>query len=205
MKKVLFIIFVVLFVIFLIFSFYLVFTSESKSVFNEIEWTEGAKEAYSNGDEILTHEADQQISTDGNMRCYAIIWIPSANELQVTVKHNVGVYEKMGVSPDVGFGFKLYNTGNGEEYNTKEGDEFTEYTAKREEKGRYAFYKLVFSGVKLDPETEDLEIVMYAKHNEDKFSVMKLHNSGAILGYKQVFEPYDFSKGELAALKGEEK
>ena len=197
LKKIPFIIIMVLFGAFLLFMLFLIITSESKTVFNEITWTQGAKEAYDAGGDILTHKADQQLSTDGYMRCYAIIWIPSANEVQVTVKHNVGVYEKAGTSPDVGFGFKLYNTG------TKVA--FTDYTAKREEKGRYGYYKLVFKDVEFDPETEDLEIVMFPKHDEEKFSVLKLHNSGTMMGYKQDFEPYDFSKKEIAALNGEEK
>ncbi len=168
-------------------SIIMIFMSESKSVLRDIMPTDAAKAAYSSGEGILCHDTKQELSFDGYMRCYSLIYIPSERELQITVKTNNSVYEKLGTTAERGFVFKLYDTETKKEY--------TEYAGERAAEGRYGYYRLAFSGVEFSDKA-DIELVMLCPDDEERGSVIKLHEAG------QEFEEYKLSKEETAKLAG---
>ena len=161
--------------------------TDNCDVLNEITPTDCARAAYSAGEKLLTHEPDMTISGDGYMRCYSIVYIPSEKEFQVTVKFNKTAYDKLGASVEDGFAFKLYDTASDKE--------FTDYTATRDSEGLYGYYRIVFSGVSF-LDTSDLEVVMFPKDDDSKYSAIKIHKSG------QAFEDYKLSEKEVASLEG---
>ncbi|MBR6917820.1 MAG: hypothetical protein IKN38_06510 [Clostridia bacterium] len=187
MKKIIFWVFIVLFVLFVAAILWRVFEMDAKSIFSDITPSEAAKRAYGSGEKILTHDVDQPMSFDGYMQVYSFVYIPEERELQIMVKHNQSVYEKLGASSEAGFAFKLYNTETEEEY--------TDYTASRDMEGRYRYYRLLFSGVEFSDEA-DIELVMYPSGNDESHSALKLHKSG------EEFYDYKMSKKEIESLGG---
>ena len=169
-------------------SIIMIFTSESKSVLCDVMATDAAKTAYSSGEQILCHDTKQELSFDGYMRCYSLIYIPAERELQVTVKSNVSVYEKLGTTAERGFVFKLYDV--------ETGKEFTKYAEQRESSGRYGYYRLAFSGVEFSDKA-DIELVMLCPDDVERGSVIKIHEAG------QEFTEYKLSKEEIAQLAGQ--
>ncbi len=169
-------------------SIIMIFTSESKSVLCDIMPTDAAKMAYASGGGILAHDTKQELSFDGYMRCYSLIYIPEEKELQITVKSNNSVYEKLGTTAERGFVFKLYDV----ETET----DFTEYAEERASQGRYGYYRLAFSGVEFS-DNADIELVMLCPDDDERGSVVKIHEAG------QKFEEYRLSKEEIAALGGD--
>ncbi len=187
MKKVLFYIFTALFAAFVIWLIVNFTIMDSQSVLSDVTPTDGAKAAYAAGEEILTHEPDQEMSSEGFMHVYSLVYIPSAKEFQVTVKYNKAVYQKLGTTAEAGFGFKLYNTETEEENEN--------YVEKRDTEDRYSYYRLVFENVEFS-EAADLELVMFPKGDDSRFSALKMHRSG------QKFEEYKLSEEEIASLGG---
>ena len=188
MKKIITAVFFVLFGIAVVGIFILSAINDAEDGPNTIVPTDGAVSAYRNGDPILWHKTDQKLSTDGNIRCYKMIYIPSAKELQITVKYNKIVYQKLDASEDDGFEFILYNT------ETK--DESGDYTVSEHySSGRFAYYRLVFQGVEFS-DTADVELAMHPVGVRDCGSAIKLHRAG------QEFEEYKLSDEEIAALGG---
>ena len=169
-------------------SIIMIFTSESKTVLRDIMPTDAAKNAYASGGGILTHDTKQELSFDGYMRCYSLIFIPEEKELQITVKSNNSVYEKLGTTAERGFVFKLYDV------DAK--TEFTEYSEQRAAQGRYGYYRLAFRGVEFSDKA-DIELIMLCPDDEERGSVIKLHEAG------QMFEEYELSKEEIAQLAGQ--
>ena len=187
MKKVIFYVFVALFLAFVVWLVINFSIMDASDVLSGITPTDGAKAAYAAGDEILTHDPDQRMSSDGYMHVYSMIYIPSAKEFQITVKYNKSVYEKLGATAEEGFGFKLFNTETEEEN--------TDYTQTRDTEERYSYYRLVFENVGFS-ENADLELVMFPKGNDSSFSAMKIHRAD------QKFEQYKLSREEIASLGG---
>ena len=188
MKKIITGVFFVLFGIAVVGIFILSAINDAENGPNTITPTEGAVSAYRNGDPILSHDTDQKFSSDGNIRCYKMIYIPSAKEFQITVKYNNIVYQKLEADADDGFEFVLYNT------ETKE--ENTDYTvSEHPSKGRFEFYRLVFHNVEFS-DTADIELAMHPVGARDRGSAIKLHKAG------EEFEQYKLSKKEIAALGG---
>ena len=190
MKKVIFYVFIALFLAFVVWLVVNFAIMDAQSTLSDVTPTEGAAAAYKNGDDILTHDPDQTMSVEGYMHVYSMIYIPSAKELQITVKYNKSVYEKLGTTAEDGFAFKLFNTETEEET--------TDYTAKRDTEDRYSYYRLAFSGVEFS-DAADLELVMFPPQNESSFSAMKIHRAG------QKFVQYDLSKEEIASLGGRDE
>ena len=188
MKKVIFYVFVALFLAFVVWLIVNFAIMDDKSVLSDITPTDGVREAYRNGEEILTHEPDQIMSSDGYMHVYSMIYIPSAKEFQITVKYNKSVYEKLGTTAEAGFGFKLFNN---ETY-----EENSAYSSERDTADRYSYYRLVFENVEFS-DRADLELVMFPKDNEASFSAMKIHRAD------QEFEEYKLSEEEIASLGGQ--
>ena len=188
MKKILTGVFFALFGIVVVGIFVLSAIGDAEDGPNTITATSGAVSAYKNGDPILTHKTDMKLSTDGNIKCYKMIYIPSAKEFQITVKYNKIVYEKLGANEDEGFDFVLYNT--------KTGEENTSYiVSDRSAKGRFCYYRLVFHEVVIQDDA-DIELAMHPAGKRDVGSAIKLHRS------TQQFEDYKLSKKEIAALGG---
>ena len=187
MKKIIFYIFVVLLVLFVGALILRMCDMDSQSVLNKITPSENARAAYANGEKILTRQSEQNISYDGFMRCYAIVYLPERDELQVTVKYTNASYDKLGTTQTEGFGFKLYDT--------ETAREFTDYTEERASDRNYGYYRLVFEGVEFSDKA-DLEVVMFPKRNEERYSAIKIHSSTG------QFKDYKLSKEEIASLGG---
>lgn len=187
MKKVLFYVFIALLLVFVVWLIVNFTIMDSQSVLHDITPTDGAVSAYQSGGEILTHDPDQTMSAEGFMHVYSMIYIPSAKEFQITVKYNKSVYDKLGATAEAGFEFKLYNTETGEEN--------VDYSEKRDTEERYSYYRLVFDGVEFS-DAADLELVMFPKGDDSRYSALKVHKAG------QVFEQYKLSEEEIASLGG---
>jgi len=187
MKKASFYIILALFLVAVIGIFILASISESQSVLGTITPTDAACEAYRSGGALLTAEDGQGLSYDGYMRCYAIVYIPDAHELQITVKSNKSTYERLGTTEEAGFDFMLYDTVTEEENRN--------YTEERASEGRHCYYRLVFSDFELTEET-DVELIMFPKGKDDKYSYLKFHRAGEEL------TEYELSDEEVAALGG---
>lgn len=185
MKKVITYVFIAVFIVFVIGLIVVISVNEAQDGPNKIVPTEAAISAYKSGGGILTHKPDQDLSFDGTMRCYKIVYMPEYDEFQVTVKYNKNAYSDFDTDEERGFEFKMYDT--------ESGKEMTDYTYERASGGRYAYYRLVFSGVKFS-DGADLELVMFPAGHDLKFSVIKLHKSG------QTFTDYKLSKEEIASL-----
>ena len=190
MKKVLTIIIFAMIAVVVVSLVIMISVSEAKTVLRAITPTPAAVKAYAEGEDILSHDVKQELSFDGYMRCYALVYIPDEGELQVTVKSNNSVYEKLSTTAERGFVFKLYDV--------ETEREFTEYTEVRASEGRYGYYRLAFSGVEFS-EDADLELVMLSPDNEERGSVIKLHKAG------QEFEEYELTDDETVSLGGKLK
>ncbi len=185
MKKVIYTALAVMMVVALVGVIILISNAESKNILRDISPTEAAKEAYASGGEILTHDFMQDLSFDGFMRCYSLIYIPEAKELQITVKSNKSVYAKLSTTESEGYLFLLYNT--------ETEDENRNYTLTRDFDNQYGYYRLVFEGVEFS-DAADLEVVMLSPNDSEKGSVVKIHKHG------QEFEEYKLSEKEIASL-----
>ncbi|MBQ7715663.1 MAG: hypothetical protein IJT70_07330 [Clostridia bacterium] len=185
MKKIIMRIFGAFLLILLVFLIVRIFIAESEGTLSDAMPTAALKEAYYGGEDILTHGIEEPNSTDGVMRCYSLIWIPSAGEMQVTVKYNYGIYRNNNLTEGSPFAFKLYDSASEKEYD--------DYSEKRDESGHYGYYRLAFHGVSYSPGS-DIEIVMCSPDYNFDYSVVKLHASG------QEFVKYELSDEEIAAL-----
>lgn len=189
MGKVIKRIFGVFLALFFIFVVARIIIFDSSSVLSEITPTDNAKAAYAAGEAIQTHKMIQSLSDDGYTRAYSLIYIPTKNEIQVTVKYNMSIYQHAGTPEGTGFGFKLYDTEDGKEY-------FPAYS-ETEEKGAYGYCRVVFEDVTV-PVNGDLEIVMTNKDYTTDYSVFKIHET---TGTKvQEFVNYKLSKNEKELL-----
>lgn len=163
-----------------------IFMSDSSSVFKNITATDEAKAAFAAGEEILTHRMTQSISDDGVMRCYSFIYIPSEKQVQITVKFNKSIYDK--VSGNEKFGFKLYTS---ESKNLIEASHID-----RAEEGLYGYCRAVFDGVEF-ADGEALEVIMTDSEYTEDYSVYRIHEEN------MKFKTYKLSKNEKKLL-GEE-
>lgn len=185
MKKVLYIIIAAMALVALVGVIVMISISDAKNVLRDITPTDAVIEAYKSGGEILTHDPDQELSFDGYMRCYALVYIPGAKELQITVKSNRSAFEKLETTEEQGYIFLLYNTETEEENKN--------CTVTSEFEGRYAYYRIVFGDVEFS-DTASLELVMLSPNNAERGSVAKIHKSG------QEFAKYKLSKEEIASM-----
>ncbi len=185
MKKIIMRFFGALLLILIVFLIVRIIIAESEGTLSDAMPTAALTEAYDGGKDILTHDIGQPNSTDGFMRCYSLIWIPSEGELQVTVKYNYSVYKYNNLTKGSAFAFKLYDSASGKE--------FDDYSEVRDASGRYGYYRLAFHGVSFSG-ASDVEIVMCSPDYISDYSVVKLHMSG------QTFEKYELSEEEIAKL-----
>lgn len=163
-----------------------VFMSTSSNVLNTITATSEASDAYLNGGEILTHRMSQSISDDGIMRCYALVYIPEAKQVQITIKFNKSIFNNVKESEQ--FGFKLYNTGTE--------TLVEEVRIDRADKGLYKYCRVVFNDVELN-EGEALEIIMTNAEHTEEYSVYQIHADN------MKFKEYKLSRSEKKILGGE--
>lgn len=137
--------------------------------------------------ELLTHAVVREIAADGYMACYAFVYVPAANEVQVTVRYNDSVFDYNKLPEDTVFTYTLTDTDT----------ELAVPGAVVQEEKRlmYNYRRLVFSGVTLT-ETNDLVIRMLA--GEEQISVDTLHYADQNV----VIEPYRLSGSERKSLAG---
>ncbi len=128
----------------------------------DVIWTDKTLEAYESDKEnfviytqepqVFIDEHDEQTQTGFNLSVFHISYIPSAKQLQVTVRYNQSALPKLQEkypdedwdSIDEPFVYSLL---------TESGERITGYTYKATKTNRYYFRYLVFDGVDLDAYT----------------------------------------------------
>lgn len=138
--------------------------------------------------DMLTHDVVTEIAQDGNMACYAFVYIPEIREIQVTVRYNDSIYEKQSLAADTAFTFTLTNS------DTKA--EVTGEILATKKVWMYTYHRLVFRDVSISDQN-DLLLQMYA--GDKAISVDIIHYKDQ----NQVFKTYKLSGSERKALLGE--
>lgn len=196
--------------IFLIIAFLVVrvVIASDESVLDDIIATDNLKEAYEGADPkifALTHNVPYQISEkDGYFSAYGLVYIPTANQLQIVIRYNNTVYKQIAkreaekVEDD-----PLYDpiiVSEGEEFlfvlrNDKTGEEILPTVVESAEKWMYQYRRLVFDGVTLDKEC-DLWIDMRPLEGEETINKLVCHYSHQYTS----MDLYKLSRAEKKAL-----
>lgn len=138
--------------------------------------------------EMLTHDIVTEISQDGNIACYAFVYIPEIREIQVTVRYNDSIYEKQSLPADTAFTFTLTDS------DTKA--EVTGESLASKKIWMYTYHRLVFRDVNIS-DTNDLLLQMYAEDKAVAVDVIHYKDQNMVL------KPYKISGNEKKALMGE--
>ena len=135
--------------------------------------------------EMLTHDVVTEVAQDGNMACYAFVYIPELREIQITVRYNDSIFEKESLPRDTAFTFTLTDS-----------DTKTEVTGEIVDSKKiwmYTYHRLVFRDIAVS-DTNDLLLQMYA--GEKAVSVDVIHYKDQNI----VIEPYKPSGREKKSL-----
>ncbi len=104
LKKILRILFATLFIIFMGYIVFRIAMMKDSRTLSDIYATDGAISAFAeDGDgAFLTHRTAEEISGDGYFAAYAMVYIPSSRELQITARYNDSVPNRylLGSDPD---------------------------------------------------------------------------------------------------------
>ena len=138
--------------------------------------------------EILTHDIVTEISQDGNIACYAFVYIPEIREIQVTVRYNDSLYSKLSLAADTALTFTLTDS------DTK--SEVTGEILATKKIWMYTYHRLVFRDVSIR-DTNDLLLQMYAADKAVAVDVIHYKDQNIVL------KPYKLSGSEKKALLGE--
>ena len=93
--------------------------------------------------EYFTHKLIEGLAPQGYFYAYAMVYVPDAHQLQITVRYNVSVYD-----------YTMVDEGHEYAYSLKYGDEKIDgEIASSYESGRYVYKRLVFNGVDITGET----------------------------------------------------
>lgn len=138
--------------------------------------------------DILTHDIVTEISQDGNIACYAFVYIPEIREIQVTVRYNDSLYSKLSLAADTALTFTLTDS------DTK--SEVTGEILATKKSWMYTYHRLVFRDVSIR-DTNDLLLQMYAADKAVAVDVIHYKDQNIVL------KPYKLSGSEKKALLGE--
>lgn len=185
MKKIIKWIFAALLAVFVAAIVIRIFQAESTGALSDVLPTDNAKKAYAEGEVFYSHDVDQERSSDGAIMAYSLVYIKDEGEIQITVRHNKSIYERLKIKDGTKFGFKIYNASTEKE--------FEAYEEKTESDKMYVCHRVAFKDVEFS-ENEELELVMSSADFGVDYSVLKLHSA------EQKFEEYSLSKGEIAEL-----
>ena len=137
--------------------------------------------------DALTHDIVTEISQDGNVACYAFVYIPEIREVQITVRYNSSIYEKESLPTDTVFTFGLTDSDTKEEVPGEILETKTVWM--------YTYHRLVFRNVSIT-DTNDLLLQMYAGDKAVAVDVLHYKDQNVVL------KPYKLSGGEKKALLG---
>ena len=138
--------------------------------------------------DILTHDIVTEISQDGNIACYAFVYIPEIREIQVTVRYNDSLYSKLSLPADTALTFTLTDS------DTK--SEVTGEILATKKIWMYTYHRLVFRDVSIR-DTNDLLLQMYAADKAVAVDVIHYKDQNMVL------KPYKISGNEKKTLMGE--
>lgn len=166
--------------------------ASDQSVLNDLTPNDVLRTAYGeNPDlEILTHETPREISEDGYMAAYALLLIPEANQVQVTVRYNDSLFSYNDLPEDTLLSYSLTVSGTGAE--------IAPTSVEDSEKWMYNYRRLVFDGVVITDET-NLTVNIYAGEDKEKITWQLVHHKDQ----NAVNREYRLSRSEKAALTKE--
>ena len=164
--------------------------ASNQSTLNDVLPTAALTAASADGviPDILTHDIVTEISQDGNIACYAFVYIPEIRELQVTVRYNDSLYSKLSLAADTALTFTLTDS------DTK--SEVTGEILATKKIWMYTYHRLVFRDVSIR-DTNDLLLQMYAADKAVAVDVIHYKDQNIVL------KPYKLSGSEKKALLGE--
>ena len=163
--------------------------ASNRSTLNDLVPTDALSAASADGviPEMLTHDIVTEISQDGNVACYAFVYIPEIREVQITVRYNSSIYEKESLPTDTVFTFGLTDSDTKEEVPGEILETKTVWM--------YTYHRLVFRNVSITA-TNDLLLQMYAGDKAVAVDVLHYKDQNVVL------KPYKLSGGEKKALLG---
>ena len=163
--------------------------ASNRSTLNDLVPTDALSAASADGviPEMLTHDIVTEISQDGNVACYAFVYIPEIREVQITVRYNSSIYEKESLPTDTVFTFGLTDSDTKEEVPGEILETKTVWM--------YTYHRLVFRNVSIT-DTNDLLLQMYAGDKAGAVDVLHYKDQNVVL------KPYKLSGGEKKALLG---
>ena len=163
--------------------------ASNRSTLNDLVPTDALSAASADGviPEMLTHDIVTEISQDGNVACYAFVYIPEIREVQITVRYNSSIYEKESLPTDTVFTFGLTDSDTKEEVPGEILETKTVWM--------YTYHRLVFRDVSIS-DTNDLLLQMYAGDKSMAVDVIHYKDQNVVL------KPYKLSGGEKKALLG---
>lgn len=127
--------------------------------------------------EYLTHKPSESLAPQGYFFAYAMVYVPDAHQLQITVRYNVSAYD-----------YTLVEKGHEYAFALKCGDgEIAGEAAASYESGRYVYRRLVFNGVDITGETS---LLMKNGVTGEEYADVTVHYAG------QEFAPYKLSGKE---------
>ena len=163
--------------------------ASNRSTLNDLVPTDALSAASADGviPEMLTHDIVTEISQDGNVACYAFVYIPEIREVQITVRYNSSIYEKESLPTDTVFTFGLTDSDTKEEVPGEILETKTVWM--------YTYHRVVFRNVSIT-DTNDLLLQMYAGDKAVAVDVLHYKDQNVVL------KPYKLSGGEKKALLG---
>ncbi len=158
-----------------------------QSVLNDLTPNDVLRAAYAqNPDlEIFTHDTPREISEDGYMAAYALLLIPEAGQVQITVRYNDSIFSYNNLPADTLFSYTLTVSGTGEE--------IAPTSMEEGEKWMYNYRRLVFDGVEITDDTS-LTVNIYA--GDEKITWQQIHHKDQ----NAVNEEFRLSRKDKAAL-----
>lgn len=161
-----------------------------EGVLSTLTITDMLREAYAADPnmEMLTHDTPFEISEDGYMTAYALVIIPKAEQVQITVRYNDSIFSYNNLPEDAPFTYTLTDS--------ESGAVIAAVPAEQAEKWMYNYRRLVFDGV---PFTEESNLTVAIWCGEEKITEELIHHADQNV----VNESYTLSRKEKAALAGQ--
>lgn len=160
-----------------------------QSVLDSLTVNEALKRAYAADPSLsmITHDTPFEISEDGYMTAYALVIIPDAEQVQITVRYNDSIFSYNSLPEDAPFTYTLTDS--------ESGAVIAAVPAEQAEKWMYNYRRLVFDGV---PFTDESNLTVAIWCGEEKITEELIHHADQNV----VNEPYTLSQKEKSALAG---
>lgn len=163
--------------------------ADDKSILDTLAVTGSLRAVYASDPdtEMLTHEPPYEIAENGYMSAYALVIIPEAEQVQITVRYNDSIYSYNNIPEGSAFAYTLNDSVTGEEISGT--------IAAAEERWMYNYRRLIFEGVTLN-ETNNLTVKIW--YDDAPITSQLIHHADQNI----VLEPYKLSRAEKEALGG---